>query len=209
MCRRYRNRRSRLPHRADPARTMHAMRIASQHAHATPAPAASNPAQEYVRRAQFLLQDGSVVRKLEVVDPRTVRMLVADPFVTDPHDRAEADQLVADSALTVLEQALHGVRLVTVTQAGYQGRMRELAPAQLTFATGLPNVQRYDLVPDDLNGDGQLAPHEVSHRIEVDTTDDVTRLDWLLRDRFDEGSVQDGIVRIVVPEQPWRIVADA
>ena len=125
-------------------------------------------------------------------------------FVTDPADREEADRLAADSALTVLEQASHGVQLVTVTESGYHGRLSELAPAQLTFATGLPHVQRYDLVPEDLDGDGHFAPHEVSHRIEVDTSEDVTRLDWLLRDRFDEGSIQDGLVRIVVPEHPFR-----
>lgn len=186
------------------------MRIAPQHAQMTArADAPTTPAQSWLQQAQWLLGEGSVVQRMEAVDARTVRLLVADPFVTDPHDREEADQLAADSALTVLEQALHGVHLIPVTQSGYQGRLRELAPAQLTFATGLRNVQRYDLVPDDLDGDGHLAPHEVSHRIEVDTPADVTRLDWLLRDRFDEGSIQDGLVRIVVPERPWRITPDA
>jgi hypothetical protein len=166
---------------------------------------APSPAADYVRAAQWLLQPGSVVQGLQVLDARTVRVVVADPFVSDPHDREEADRLAADSARTVLEQALHGVQLLPTTRSGYVGRLRELAPAQLTFATGLPGVQRYDLVPDDLDHDGFLAPHEVAHRIEVDTPADVTRLEWLLRDRFDEGSVQDGLVKVVVPERPWRV----
>lgn len=181
------------------------MRIDPKLAATTPA----SPAHAYVRDAQWLLQQGSVVRDLQVIDAQTVRVVVADPFVTDPHDREEADRLAADSARTVLEQALHGVRLVPTTQSGYVGRLSELAPAQLTFTTGLPNVQRYDVVPDDLDHDGFLAPHEVSHQIEVDTPADVARLDWLLRDRFDEGSVQDGLVKIVVPSRPWRVAPDA
>ncbi len=172
------------------------MRIAPQ--------TASSSAQDYVRQAQWLIGGDSVVRDLQVVDAKTVRVVVVDPFVADPADREEADRLAADSAMTVLEQAAHGVQLIAVTQSGYFGKLRELAPAQLTFTTGLPHVQRYDLVPEDLDGDGHLAPHEVSHRIEVDTEADVTRLDWLLRDRFDEGSIQDGLVRIVVPEHPFR-----
>jgi hypothetical protein len=184
------------------------MRIAPAHAHTVPAHSNPAPAAEYVSRAQWLLQPGSVVVGLQALDAATVRVTVADPFVTDPHDRIEADHLAADSARTVLEQALHGVRIIPVTRDGYVGRLRELAPAQLTFATGLPGVQRYDLVPEDLDHDGFLAPHELSHRIEVDTDEDVTRLDWLLRDRFDEGSIQDGLVSIVVPRTPWRAVPD-
>lgn len=176
---------------------------------ASAAAAPSSPALDYVRQAQWLLTPGSVVQALEAIDATTVRMVVADPFVTDPHDRVEADNLAADSARTVLEQALHGVKLLPMTRTGYVGQLRELSPAQLTFATGLPSVQRYDLVPEDLDHDGHLAPHELTHRIEVDTPADVTRLDWLLRDRFDEGSVQDGLVRIVVPERPWRVAPDA
>ena len=183
------------------------MRLAPQYGLAAPVTAASSPAQEYVRQAQWLLAPDSVVRDLQVVDGQTVRIVVADQFVTDPHDRTEADELAADSALTVLEQALHGVRLIPVTEAGYEGRLRDLAPAQLTFASGLPSVQRYDLVPEDLDGDGSLAPHEVSHRVEVDTQSDVTRLDWVLRDRFDEGSIQDGLVRIVVPARSWSVAS--
>lgn len=185
------------------------MRIASQHTRMTGRTNVPSPALAYVQQAQWLLEKGSVVQRLDVMDSRTVRVLVADQFVADPRDREEADRLAADSALTVLEQALHGIRLIPVTRSGYHGRLRELAPAQLTFATGLLHVQRYDLVPDDLDGDGYFAPHELSHRIEVDTPEDVVRLDWLLRDRFDEGSIQDGLVRIVVPERPWRVAPDA
>lgn len=83
--------------------------------------------------------------------------------------------------------------------------MRELAPAQLTFLTGLPGVQRTDLVPEDLDGDGFVAPDEVTYRIDVDSADDAARVDWLLRDHFDQGTVQDGPVTIGVPENPWRL----
>ena len=169
-----------------------------------PLTSAATPALDYVRQAQWLLTPQSVVRELQVVDADTVRMVVADQYVSDPEDRAEADRLAADSARTVLETIRHGVEILAVTSTGYVGRMRELAPAQLTFAAGLPGVQRYDLVPDDLDHDGHLAPHEVAHRIEVDTPEVAARIDWLLRDRFDEGSIQDGIVQVVVPTRPWR-----
>lgn len=185
------------------------MRIAPQHAQLDVDIHAPTRAQAWVQQAQWLLDKDSVVQELEVIDARTVRMYVQDPFVTDPHDRDEADRLAADSAMTVLEQTLHGVQLLPTTRTGYVGKLRELSPAQLTFVTGLSHVQRYDLVPDDLDGDGFFAPHEVAHRIEVDSSEDVEQLDWLLRDRFDEGSVQDGLVRIIVPTRPWRIVADS
>lgn len=145
------------------------------------------------------------MQRLDVVDDTTVRLLVADPFVVDPHDRNEADRLVADSARTVLEQAAHGVRLLPVTRSGYVGRISELAPAQLTFLTGLPGVQRYDLLPTDVDGDGTIAPQEAAHHIEVSTPADAERLDWLLRDRFDAGSIHDGPVSIGVPAQPWQL----
>ena len=168
------------------------------------APVTSTPASTYVSRAQWLLHADSVVRSLEVVDATTVRILVRDQFVSDPHDRVEADRLAADSARTVLEQAAHGVKVLTTTDDGYTGELRELAPAQLTFASGLPGVQRYDLVPDDLDHDGTLLPHEVAHRIEVDADATAARIDWLLRDRFAEGSVHDGVVQVVVPARAWR-----
>lgn len=163
------------------------------------------PAAAFIAQAAWLVRPGSVVTGLVQVDATTVRMFVADPFVADPHGRAEADRLVADSALSVLDQAAHGVRLIPTTSRWYEGRLRELAPAQLTFMTGLPGVQRYDLVPHDVDGDGIVAPDEVAHRIEVDTPQDAQRLDWLLQDRFDRGSVQDGPVQVVVPERPWML----
>lgn len=163
-----------------------------------------SPAASFIEQAGWLLRPGSVVTGLFALDDRTVRVFVADPFVTHPRDRDEADRLAADSAMSVLEQAAHGVRLIPTTRRFYQGRLRELAPAQLTFTTGLPGVQRHDLVPTDNDGDGIIAPDEVAHRIEVDTEADAVRLDWLLRDRFDEGSVENGPVHIVVPERRWR-----
>ncbi|MCW2921835.1 MAG: hypothetical protein JWL76_1709 [Thermoleophilia bacterium] len=183
---------------------MHAMRIAPQHASITPGSDVSSPAQDYVRQAQWLLDPKSVVRDLQVVDAHTVRLVVLDPFVTDPADREEADRLAADSALVVLEQAAHGVQLITETESGYRGKVRDFTPAQLTFTTGLPHVQRYDLVPEDLNGDGHLAPEEVAHRVEVDSPQDAAHIDWLLRDRLDEHGIQPGPVRVVVPVSPFR-----
>lgn len=171
-------------------------------------PVPPSPALQYVRDAQWLLAPGSVVVGLDVLDATTVRMVLADPFATGPHGRAEADRLAADSARTVLEQAEHGVRLLPTTRLGYVGNVRELAPAQLTFLTGLPGVQRYDLQPEDLDGDGFVAPGEIAHHVDVDSPLDVSRLDWLLRDRFDEGSVHDGPVRIGVPDVPWRVAPD-
>lgn len=171
-------------------------------------PVSPSPALQYVRDAQWLLAPGSVVVGLDVLDATTVRMVLADPLVTDPHGRAEADRLAADSARTVLEQAAHGVRLLPTTRLGYTGQVRELAPAQLTFITGLPGVQRYDLQPEDVDGDGLVAPGEIAHRVDADAPLDVRRLDWLLRDRFDEGSVEDGPVRIGVPDVPWRVAPD-
>lgn len=171
-------------------------------------PVTTSPAHDYVRAAQWLLAPGSVVVGLDVVDPTTVRMVVADPLATDPRSRMEADRLAADSAQTVLEQAAHGVRLLPTTRLGYVGQLRELAPAQLTFLTGLPGVQRYDLQPEDVDGDGLVAPDEIAHHIDVDTPFDVQRLDWLLRDRFVDGSIQDGPVRIGVPSIPWRVAPD-
>lgn len=170
--------------------------------------ATRTPAQAYVRDAQWLLAPGSVVVGLDVVDATTVRMVVADPLATDPRGQVEADRLAADSAQAVLEQALNGVRLLPTTRLGYVGQLRELAPAQMTFLTGLPGVQRYDLQPEDLDGDGLVAPEEIAHHIDADTPQDVLRLDWLLRDRFVEGSIQDGPVRISVPETPWRVAPD-
>ena len=161
-------------------------------------------AEAYVRDASWLLAPKSAVLSLDPIDSRTVRVLVADPFTTDPHDQVEADRLVADSAATVLEQAAHGVRLVVSTRMGYIGHLRELAPAQMTFLTGLPGVQRYDLQPEDLDGDGRLAPGELAHHLDVDTAADQQRLDWLLRDHFDEGTVHDGPVTFSVPDQPFR-----
>jgi len=128
---------------------------------------------------------------------------VRDPFVTSPDEREDADRYAADSALSVLEQAAHGVRLIPMTRSGYAGRPLELAPAQLTFLTALPGVQRTDLVPFDLDGNGIIGPGEYAYQVEVDAAADRDRIDWLLRDRFDEGTVQDGPVRVVVPEKPF------
>lgn len=170
------------------------------------APTVATPAQTWMEQASWLLQPGSGVLSMHQVDELTVRLIVADPLSGDMErsEREEADRLIADSARTVLEQALHGVRLLPTTTRGYVGRIRELAPAQLTFTATIPGVQRYDLAPHDVDGDGLVAPDEYAHLIEVDGPDDVRRIDWLLRDRFDEGSVQDGPVQIVVPRQPFR-----
>jgi hypothetical protein len=166
---------------------------------------AADPATAFIDSASWLLRPGSVVTGLQRLDEHTVRMMVADPFVLDPADRDDADQLVADSALVVLEQAAHGVRLIPTTSHRYEGRLHELTPGELTFLTGLPGVQRHDVVPEDLDNDGLVAPDEVAHHVEVDTSRDAERLDWLLRDRFDEGSLEHGPVKVLVPAQPWTI----
>lgn len=171
------------------------MRIAAPAAAQTPAP---SPAQAWIDDAAWLLVPKSGVRALELVDDVTVRVVVADPFAVDPHDVVEADRLMADSARSVLEETQHGVTLLPTTQLGYVGELRELSPAQVTFNTALPGVQRYDLVPTDLDGDGTIAPEEVAHRIEVDTPTAVGRIDWLLKDRFD-GTIQPGPVQVLVP----------
>lgn len=170
-----------------------------------PTTTAGDPASAFIAQAAWLVRPGSVVTELLRVDDTTVRLFVADPFAHDPHDRDEADRLAADSAMTVLEQAAHGIRLIPTTRHWYEGRQRELAPAQLTFLTGLPGVQRHDLLPEDVDGDGIVAPDEVAHHVEVDTARDAARIDWLLRDRFDAGSTMDGPVRVDVPEQPWTL----
>jgi hypothetical protein len=179
------------------------MQIAPLSPIVTPA-AQLTAAEQYIRNAAWLVAPGSVVLSLEALDELTVRVLVSDPFALDPHDRVEADRLAADSARVVLEQTGHGVELLTVTSLGYIGRIRELAPAQLTFLTGLPGVQRYDLEPHDSNGDGKLVPGEFAHTVEVDSNEDAARIGWLLRDRFDHGSIHDGPVVVQVPVQPWQ-----
>ncbi len=171
----------------------------------SPTTPAHSLAEAYVRDSTWLVVPKSTVLAVDVVDPRTVRITVADPFATDPRDQVEADRLVADSAVSALEQAAHGVRLIVTTQLGYVGRRRELAPAQMTFLTGLPGVQRYDLQPEDLDGDGRLAPGELAHHFDVDTAADITRLDWLLRDHFDEGTIHDGPVTFSVPSNPFHL----
>lgn len=169
-----------------------------------PAPAPVTPAQAYVdAAAPWLVRSGGLVTSLRTFGANTVVMTVADPFVTDPADHDIADKLAADSAMAVLEQAAHGVKLLVMTSTGYLGQVRELAPAQLTFASALPGVQRYDMVASDVNGDGHIAPGEAVHHIEVADGETAARLDWLLRDRFDDGSIQDGPVEIVVPAEPW------
>lgn len=159
----------------------------------------SSPAQRFIDEAAWLIGGRSVVVGLTALDHTSVEVTVEDPFVNDPADRRFADRLAADSALSVLEQAARGVRLIPTTRDGYVGELRELAPAQLTFLNGLPGVQRIDLVPDDIDGDGHVAPEEAAYRVEVGTTADVARIDWLLRDRLDDGAVQDGPVQISVP----------
>lgn len=173
------------------------MRLAS-------APPTTTPAEQFVQQARWLLGTRSVVVDLVPEDDHTVRLVVADPFATNPEDREHADHLAADSALSVLEQAAHGVRLITSTRDGYTGRLRALSPVQLTFLTGLPGVQRADLVPQDLDGDGSLGPEEAAYRVDVDTAEDAQRVDWLLLDRFTSGTVQPGPVQISVPERPFR-----
>ena len=167
---------------------------------ATPSP---TPAAAFVQGAGWLLGPRSSVVGLVALDDTTVRVVVTDPFVHDAHDRPYADHLVADSARTVLEQAAHGVRLVPVTRDGYVGLDRPLAPAQLTFLNGVPGVSRADLVPQDVDGDGAVAPGEASYRVEVANGESAARVDWLLRDRLDAGTVQPGPVQVVVPETPW------
>lgn len=183
-----------------PNGTLRVMRIAPSVARTM---ASDSPASAFIAQAQWLLRPHSVVTSLVAIDDTTVRMVVEDPFETDRDYKEEADRLAADSAMTVLDQAALGVRIIPTTPRHYEGRVSELAPVQLTFATGLPGVQRYDLVPTDLDGDGIVAPGEVTHRIEVDSESDVRQVDWLLRDRFDEGSVEDGPVQVVVPTRPW------
>jgi hypothetical protein len=177
------------------------MRILPASASAAP----NDTASAFIEQASWLVRTNGVVTDLRRVDDHTVRVLVADPFVRDPEDRKDADHLAADSAVSVLEQAAHGVRLIPTTSDGYEGHARELTPAQLTFLTGLPGVQRYDLFPEDLDGDGAIAPEEVAHHVEVDTPRDVEHLDWLLRDRIDAGSTMRGPDRIDVPAQPWTL----
>jgi hypothetical protein len=167
-------------------------------------PTAPSPAATFVRDAAWLLVPGSAVVGLEAVDEGTVRMTVADPYVSDPKDHAFADAVMADSARAVLEQAAHGVRLIPVTRSGHVGRVRELTPAQHTFLVAIPGVQRYDLVGEDVDGDGFVAPSERAHHIDVESPEDGRRVDWLLRDRFDEGMVEAAPVTITLPRTPWR-----
>ncbi|MCW2927244.1 MAG: hypothetical protein JWM86_1212 [Thermoleophilia bacterium] len=144
---------------------------------------APSPALAFIQRNGFLTTgDHPAVQRMQPVGADTVELIVGDPWTQAgdaPEDKLEGDHVFADTAATVLEQAVDGVKLVVRTPDGYIGREGFFSGDEQYFANALPGLTSQAAeVGSDLDGDGV---DEEYFLLPVATQADANRLDPLIK----------------------------
>ncbi|MCW2925962.1 MAG: hypothetical protein JWM98_3366 [Thermoleophilia bacterium] len=156
----------------------------------SPVPAvAPSPAVDFVQQHGWLTTgEHPAVAKLVPTGVDTVDVVVSDPW-TEPGDAPDPDgeHMYADTAASVLEQAVGGVKLVVRTPDGYVGQPGYFSGDEQYFANSLPGLTSQAAeVGYDLDGDGTVGDEESAFVFPVHSQADVDRLDPLVRPTIGE-----------------------
>jgi hypothetical protein len=148
---------------------------------------APSPALDFIARNQFLTKpskyEPAAVMRLQPAGPDTVEVIVGDPWAEDPE---YADpHTYADTAASVLEPVVNGVKLIVKTEDGYVGQSGYFSGDEQYFANTLPGVtsQAAEVVYD-LNGDGKTTDDEAAFLFPVQSKADIDRLDPLIKEQI-------------------------
>jgi hypothetical protein len=157
-----------------------------------PAITPASPALAFARDHAFLTEgEHPAVQKLVPVDPTTVEVLVGDSWAEPGDADPEADHVYADTAASVLEQSVDGVRLIVKTQDGYVGREGYFSGDEQYFANSLPGLTSQAAeVEWDVDGDGIVGDDEAAFLFPVATQADADRLDPIVRDTISDYPVR-------------------
>jgi hypothetical protein len=162
---------------------------------------APSPALDFIRRNEFLTKpskhEPAAVLRMQPAGPDTVELIVNDPWAEDP-EYADPN-MYADTAASVLEPVVNGVKLIVKTEAGYVGQAGYFSGDEQYFANTLPGVTSQAAeVTYDLNGDGQMADDEAAFLFPVQSKADIARLDPLIKEQ-----IGDYPVRYEVDPSDW------
>lgn len=155
---------------------------------------APSPALDFVRRNDFLTKpsgsDPAAALELRPVGPDTVEIIVGDPWA-EPEDAADgADDFYADTAASVLENVVDGVKLIVKTREGYVGQQGYFSGDEQYFANALPGLTSQAAeVGWDRNGDGTVGDDESAFLFPVATQADADRLDPIVREKIGDYDV--------------------
>lgn len=148
---------------------------------------APSPALEFIRRYETLTKptryEPAAVLRMQPVGTDTVELIVTDPWAQDPE---YADpKTYADTAASVLEPVVNGVKLIVKTEDGYVGESGWFSGDEQYFANTLPGVTSQAAeVAWDLNGDGTLAEDEAAFLFPVRSKADIELLDPIIKDQI-------------------------
>ena len=149
---------------------------------------APSPAQAFIQRNQFLVrpeQGEAAALELRATAPDTVELVVGDPFGEGD------DHMYADTAATVLEPVVEGVKLIVKTPDGYVGEAGWFSGDEQYFANALPGLTSQAAeVAWDRNGDGTIDEDaEAAFLFPVASQADADRLDPLIRPKIGDYDV--------------------
>lgn len=150
---------------------------------------APSPALAFIARNQFLTKPGAgepaAVLRMQPAGPDAVEIVVTDPWADDP--KYGDPRTYADTAASVLEPVVDGVRLIVRTEDGYVGQSGFFSGDEQYFANTLPGLTGQAAeVTYDLDGDGRLADDEAAFLFPVQSKADADRLDPIIKDQIGE-----------------------
>lgn len=145
---------------------------------------APSPALDFIRRNEFLTKgtkhEPAAALRMQPAGPDTVELIVNDPW---DHGPGAQPELYADTAATVLEPVVAGVKLIVRTEDGYVGKPGWFSGDEQYFANTLPGLTSQAAeVTYDLDGDGAIGEDEAAFLFPVDSQADIDRLDPLIRE---------------------------
>lgn len=148
---------------------------------------APSPALDFINKYQSLTKptrhEPAAVLRMQPAGPDTVELIVNDPWADDPE---YADpKMYADTAASVLEPVVDGVKLIVRTEEGYVGESGWFSGDEHYFANTLPGVTSQAAeVGYDLDGDGTVGDDEAAFLFPVQSQRDIELLDPIIKDQI-------------------------
>ena len=114
---------------------------------------------------------------------KVVELIVNDPWESNPE--YGDPKMYADTAATVLEPVVNGVKLIVKTEDGYVGESGWFSGDEQYFANTLPGVTSQAAeVTYDLDGDGTIGDDEAAFLFPVQSKQDIELLDPIIKDQI-------------------------